>query len=63
MHRKFTNANFIYAWSDLLGITYNEFIPEKSLFNDAFKESQILVGDPYIKGQVKELEIININPN
>ena len=63
LNRKFSMANFIYAWSDLIGITYDEFVPEKSIFNEAFKESQILVGDPYIKGQVKELEIVDINPN
>ncbi|MBV2188037.1 phosphoethanolamine transferase CptA [Providencia rettgeri] len=44
--RPFSNMDFIYAWSDLAGLNYTGFDPEKSLFNEAFKPQPRYIGDP-----------------
>ncbi|QPE18365.1 phosphoethanolamine transferase CptA [Providencia rettgeri] len=44
--RPFSNMDFIYAWSDLAGLNYTGFEPEKSLFNEAFKPQPRYIGDP-----------------
>lgn len=46
-HRQFDNAEFIYAFSDLMGLRYDGFLPHESLVNEAFLEDPILVGSPY----------------
>ncbi|HEM8181656.1 MULTISPECIES: phosphoethanolamine transferase CptA [unclassified Providencia] len=44
--RPFSNMDFIYAWSDLAGLNYTGFEPEKSLFNESFKPQPRYIGDP-----------------
>lgn len=44
--RPFSNMDFIYAWSDLAGLNYTGFEPEKSLFNASFKPQPRYIGDP-----------------
>ncbi len=46
-HRQYDNADFIYTWSDLIGLTYEGYRANESLINKAFVEDTILVGDPY----------------
>jgi heptose-I-phosphate ethanolaminephosphotransferase len=48
-NRQYDNADFIYTWSDLMGLTYDGYRADKSLINDAFVDDTILVGDPYGK--------------
>jgi heptose-I-phosphate ethanolaminephosphotransferase len=47
LHRQFDNADFIYAFSDLIGLRYDGFMPHESVVNSAFLEDPILVGNPY----------------
>lgn len=47
--RKFSSQDFIHTWSDLAGLTYNLYQPEKSLVNPNFKQSIRWIGDPYDK--------------
>lgn len=49
LNRQFDNADFIYTWSDLLGLTYDGFLDYESLINKNFIEDDIVVGDPYGK--------------
>ncbi|MGO2333465.1 phosphoethanolamine transferase CptA [Providencia sp.] len=44
--RPFSTMDFIYAWSDLAGLNYTGFEPEKSLFNAEFKPQPRYIGDP-----------------
>lgn len=46
-HRQYDNADFIYTWSDLIGLTYDGYRADESLINKAFVEDNIHVGDPY----------------
>jgi heptose-I-phosphate ethanolaminephosphotransferase len=46
-HRQYDNADFIYTWSDLIGLTYDGYRADESLINNAFGADTILVGDPY----------------
>lgn len=48
-HRQYSNAEFIYTWSDLLGLQYDGLLPHESIVNDHFAEDEILVGNPYQK--------------
>ncbi|HGN1705979.1 TPA: phosphoethanolamine transferase CptA [Providencia rettgeri] len=50
--RPFSNMDFIYAWSDLAGLNYTGFEPEKSLFNDTFKPQPRYIGDPENKSSL-----------
>lgn len=47
LHRQFDNADFIYTFSDLVGLRYDGFQPHESLVNNAFLDDPILVGNPY----------------
>ncbi|OCG00722.1 phosphoethanolamine transferase CptA [Gilliamella sp. wkB308] len=47
--RKFSSQDLIHTWSDLAGLTYNLYQPEKSLVNPNFKQSIRWIGDPYDK--------------
>jgi heptose-I-phosphate ethanolaminephosphotransferase len=48
-NRQYDNADFIYTWSDLLGLSYDGYRDEESLLSKHFAEDAILVGDPYGK--------------
>ena len=48
-HRQYDNADFIYTWSELLGLRYQGYLAHESIVNPSFLEDQILVGDPYQK--------------
>lgn len=47
--RKFSSQDLIHTWSDLAGLRYNLYQPEKSLVNPNFKPSIRWIGDPYDK--------------
>jgi heptose-I-phosphate ethanolaminephosphotransferase len=49
VNRKFSTQDLIHTWSDLAGLSYNLFIPQKSLVNPNFYESIRWIGDPYDK--------------
>ena len=55
-NRQYDNADFIYTWSDLVGLSYDGYRDEESLLSKHFEEDTILVGDPYGKkiGVLKE---------
>jgi heptose-I-phosphate ethanolaminephosphotransferase len=56
LDRQYNNADFIHSWSDLLGITYHEYVKSKSIFSPDFIEDEIIVGDPYQSRKLKHLE-------
>ncbi|MCO6537199.1 MAG: phosphoethanolamine transferase CptA [Gilliamella sp.] len=47
--RKFSTQDLIHTWSDLAGLSYNLYVPEKSIVNPNFHESIRWIGDPYDK--------------
>ena len=46
LDRPYGNSHFIHTWSDLAGLRYEGFEPEKSLVSPQFKEIPVLIGDP-----------------
>jgi heptose-I-phosphate ethanolaminephosphotransferase len=46
-NRQYDNADFIYTWSDLIGLSYEGYRDDESLLSKRFKEDTILVGNPY----------------
>ena len=47
--RQYDNADFIYTLSDMLGLTYDDYLDHESLISNNFVEDSIVVGDPYGK--------------
>jgi heptose-I-phosphate ethanolaminephosphotransferase len=47
--RQYDNADFIYTWSDLIGLSYDGYRADESLISQQFEQDAILVGDPYGK--------------
>jgi heptose-I-phosphate ethanolaminephosphotransferase len=50
LNRQYDNADFIYTFSDLLGLSYDGYLEYESILSKNFIEDNILVGDPYAKG-------------
>lgn len=48
-NRQYDNADFIYTWSDLIGLSYDGYRGDESLINQQFAQDDILVGNPYGK--------------
>ena len=46
LDRPYSTSHFIHTWSDLAGLSYEGFEPEKSLVSPQFKEMPVWVGDP-----------------
>ena len=57
LDRQYSNADFIYTWSQLMGITYKGFDQAKSIVSNKFKDYPIIVGNPYDAKSLKKLEI------
>jgi heptose-I-phosphate ethanolaminephosphotransferase len=49
VNRQYDNADFIYTFSDLLGLNYDGYLDHESIVSINFIEDTILVGDPYGK--------------
>lgn len=49
LNRQYDNADFIYTFSDLIGLHYDGYLPHESIVNAAFMGDPILVGNPYGK--------------
>jgi Predicted membrane-associated, metal-dependent hydrolase len=47
--RKYSTQDLIHTWSDLAGLTYERYQPEKSIVNPNFKQTTRWIGDPYDK--------------
>ncbi len=55
LNRQYDNADFIYTWSDLVGLSYASYRDNESLLSKNFTKDTIFVGDPYGK---KPLQIL-----
>lgn len=47
--RPYSSSYFINTWADLVGISYEGWVPEKSIVNKQFNAPPILIGNPYDK--------------
>lgn len=54
--RPYSLAHFIHTWSDLVGLSHDEFAPEKSLINPAFAPHPLWVGNPKGKAGLRQLQ-------
>lgn len=57
LERQYSNANFIYTWSQLMGISYTGFDHAKSIVSKQFKQDPIMVGNPYNPKSLRKLKI------
>ncbi|MFQ1012909.1 phosphoethanolamine transferase CptA [Gilliamella apicola] len=56
VNRKFSTQNLIHTWSDLAGLSYNLYVPEKSLVNPNYYEGKRWIGDPYNKNGLVDFD-------
>ena len=56
--RPYSNAYFIHTWSDLAGLSYDRFQPEKSLINPDFKPHTRWIGDPEVKNGLRDFDAV-----
>ena len=54
-HRPYSTSNFIYTWSDLSGIYYDDHLESSSLVNSGFKPGPIWIGDPSRPDKLRNL--------
>ncbi|ECA5251904.1 phosphoethanolamine transferase CptA [Salmonella enterica] len=47
VNRKYSLSHFIHTWSEMAGLYYEGWCPEKSVINRAFTENIRWIGDPY----------------
>lgn len=52
LNRQYDNADFIYTFSDMLGLRYDGYLDDESLISRNFIDDSIVVGNPYGKSLV-----------
>ena len=62
LSRPYSSSNLIHTWSDLVGLTFSEFDPSKSLVNSTFKERPVLIGNPYQPKSMIDFSLIKPKP-
>ena len=56
VNRKYSTQDLIHTWSDLAGLSYNLYVPEKSLVNSNYYEGKRWIGDPYNKNGLVDFD-------
>ncbi|MDR3213813.1 MAG: phosphoethanolamine transferase CptA [Azoarcus sp.] len=56
--RRYSNADFIHTWSDLAGLRYDRFQPERSLVNPDFVAHTRWIGNPDLKNGLRDYDAI-----
>ena len=56
VNRKYSTQDLIHTWSDLAGLSYNLYVPEKSLVNPNYYEGKRWIGDPYNKNGLVDFD-------
>ena len=46
LERPYSTTHFLHTWADLAGLSFDGFVPDKSVVNPKFVERPLLVGDP-----------------
>lgn len=49
VNRKFSTQDLIHTWSDLAGLSFDDYQPEKSIVNEKFAQPTRWIGDPHGK--------------
>lgn len=62
LSRPYSTSHFIHTWTDLAGLTFNEFDPAKSLVNPGYKKDRLLIGDPHNPGSLREFDKLPVAP-
>ncbi|MDR2014423.1 MAG: phosphoethanolamine transferase CptA [Azoarcus sp.] len=60
LDRPYSSDHLIHIWSDLAGLSYDRFQPEKSLINSDFKPYTRWIGDPRVKNGLRDFDAIVI---
>ena len=58
INRKYSLADFIHTWSDLAGLRYDNYEPERSILNQHFKEITRWIGNPYKKNALTDYDTL-----
>ncbi|EIG8497948.1 phosphoethanolamine transferase CptA, partial [Escherichia coli] len=58
INRKYSLADFIHTWSDLAGLRYDNYEPERSILNQHFKEITRWIGNSYKKNALTDYDTL-----
>lgn len=58
VNRKYSSADLIYTWSDLAGLRYDGYHPERSVTNPDFHEVTRWIGNPYKKNSLRDYDLL-----
>ncbi|OCG01044.1 phosphoethanolamine transferase CptA [Gilliamella sp. wkB112] len=58
INRKYSTQDLIHTWSDLAGLSYDLYQPEKSIVNPEFKQNPRWIGDPYGKNSLIDFDTL-----
>ncbi len=56
VHRTYSTSDFLYTWSDLTGIVFNEFDPTRSIVSQDFQPHPVWIGDPSTPSHLRDLQ-------
>ncbi len=54
-NRAYSSSDLIYTFTDLAGLSFEEFDPTKSIINKEFLERPVLIGDPSNKSKLRDI--------
>jgi heptose-I-phosphate ethanolaminephosphotransferase len=58
LDRPYSTTDFIYTWTDLVGLHFDKFDPTKSLINKDFKPHTRYVGDPEVPNGLVDFNLV-----
>jgi heptose-I-phosphate ethanolaminephosphotransferase len=56
LHRAYSLSDFIHTWSDLAGISYEEFDSSRSIINPSYLQHPVWIGDPKTPEKLRDLQ-------
>ena len=56
VNRKFSTQDLIHTWSDLAGLSFNDYQPQRSIVNKNFVQAIRWIGDPHDKKGLKDFD-------
>ena len=56
VNRKFSTQDLIHTWSDLAGLSFDDYQPERSIVNKDFAQPIRWIGDPHNKKRLMDFD-------
>lgn len=60
--RPYSTSHFIHTWTDLAGLRFDEFEPNRSIANAGYKPEPLLIGNPHNPGSLRDFSQLPATP-